>query len=129
MSYVEYTVKVFSDKAIEWSLNGQRHREDGPALITCDGTKIWYQNGKIHRDAGPAIEYTNGDAYWYQYGDLHREDGPAMDFKKLKRWYLNDVLHTEDLFKYKMATKTHRESCAGKIIEFEGKKYSLVEVK
>jgi hypothetical protein len=28
-----------------WRLNGQRHREDGPAIEWADGTKSWYLNG------------------------------------------------------------------------------------
>jgi len=33
-----------------------------------DGYKIWYINGNFHREAGPAIEHDNGDKYWYLNG-------------------------------------------------------------
>lgn len=29
--------------------NGELHREDGPAIEWCDGTKKWCINGKYHR--------------------------------------------------------------------------------
>ena len=29
------------------------------------GTKYWTLNGEFHREDGPAIEYVNGDKYWY----------------------------------------------------------------
>jgi hypothetical protein len=41
---IEYTVKVcFSGKF--WYLNGELHREDGPAAEYSDGKKYWYLNG------------------------------------------------------------------------------------
>jgi len=49
-----------------WYLNGERHREDGPALETAAGGKAWYLNGKLHREDGPAIEYANGHCVWYE---------------------------------------------------------------
>ena len=32
--------------AKQWYLNGERHREDGPACEYNDGTKQWFLNGK-----------------------------------------------------------------------------------
>lgn len=29
-----------------WRLNGEYHREDGPAIEYCNGTKHWFLNGK-----------------------------------------------------------------------------------
>ena len=62
-----YTVEVLKD-ITEWYLNGQRHREDGPAIEYPNGTKYWYLNGQRHREDGPAIEFTNGSKYWYLNG-------------------------------------------------------------
>ena len=28
-------------------------------------SRIWYLNGQCHREDGPAIEWANGDKYWY----------------------------------------------------------------
>jgi hypothetical protein len=65
-----------------------------------NGTKIWYRNGKRHREDGPAIEYVNGD----------------------KAWYLNGDKLTEAEF------NARKNTCSGKVVEIDGKKYKLVEV-
>ena len=58
-----------------WYLNGERHREDGPAVELVDGSKIWFLNGKLHRTDGPAIEYANGTKEWYLNGkEVQMED-------------------------------------------------------
>jgi hypothetical protein len=37
---------INADGTKRWYLNGQRHREDGPAIERADGNKIWYLNGQ-----------------------------------------------------------------------------------
>ena len=64
-NYIKYEVKVYADGSKSWYLNGQRHREDGPAFYRRDVYKAWYLNGKLHREDGPAIEYADGDKYWF----------------------------------------------------------------
>ena len=61
-------MKVDSDGTKQWFLNGERHREDGPAIEYPSGSKWWYLNGKYHREDGPAIEYPNGEKQWYLNG-------------------------------------------------------------
>jgi len=71
------------------------HREDGPAVVSADGTKEWYLNGKRHRAGSlPAIEEANdGDKAWYFNGQLHCEDGPAIEYAHGDDfWYLNGQL-------------------------------------
>ena len=68
-----------------------------------DGTKEWFQNGLLHREDGPAIEYHDGT----------------------KEWYLEGVVYSEKEFQKKM---NPQQSCDGKIVEIEGKKYKLTEV-
>ena len=51
MSYKEYTVKVYADGTKEWYLNGQLHREDGPAIERVDGYKSWWLNGVMLSEA------------------------------------------------------------------------------
>ena len=97
---IEYTVEVFDNGDKHWYLNGKPHREDGPTDEYANGDKFWYQNGKLHRDDGPAIEYTNG----------------------IKSWHLNGKKVTES------EVMNPQESCQGKIIEIDGKKYKLQEV-
>ena len=48
--------------------NDLAHREDGPAIITADGTKYWCRNGRTHREDGPAIERSNGHNRWVVCG-------------------------------------------------------------
>lgn len=44
-------------------------------MITCTvevnvyGDKSWFLNGERHREDGPAIEHANGDKYWYLNGE------------------------------------------------------------
>jgi hypothetical protein len=96
----KYTVKIDDDGTKEWYLNGERHREDGPAVEYPDGAKLWYLNGELHREDGPAIEW---------------EDG-------YKDWYLNDKRYTESDYLKEIAKKN---TCNGKIVEIDGKKYQL----
>ena len=102
MDFKEYKVKVYEDGAKFWYLNGQLHREDGPACEHQSGTKEWYLNGQLCREDGPACEYASGDKYWYINGQELTEE----EFNK----------------------KTKPVTCAGKVVEIDGKKYKLVEV-
>ena len=96
---IEYTVKVYSDGYKAWYLNGELHREDGPAVEGSDGYKAWYLNGKRHREDGPAVDCSDGD----------------------KAWYLNGKKLTEQQHK----AATSKPTCEGKIVEIDGKKYEL----
>jgi hypothetical protein len=85
-------------------LNGNLHREDGPAIEHGNGDKFWYLNGNLHREDGPATEHGNGDKSWYLNGKLHREDGPAIEcVSGDKCWYLNNEQLTEEEFNKRMA--------------------------
>ena len=93
-----YTVEVLED-ITEWFLNGQRHREDGPAIEYPNGTKYWYLNDQRHRTNGPAIEDANGYKAWYLNGQPHRTDGPAIECTDgYKAWFLNGQQVTEQEF-------------------------------
>jgi hypothetical protein len=121
-----YKVTVDSDKTTRWYLKNKLHREDGPAIERASGTKYWYLNGQCHREDGPAIEYANGNKSWYLNGQYHREDGPAIEYADgNKSWYLNGKPLTEAEFN----TRTKQPSCEGKVVEIDGKKYKLQEVK
>jgi hypothetical protein len=60
---------VEPDGTKSWYLNGERHREDGPAYEAVDGTKWWYLNGERHREDGPAYEAVDGTKKWYLNGE------------------------------------------------------------
>ena len=59
---------INSNGTKEWYLEGNLHREDGPAVEYADGTKEWCLEGKRHRVDGPAIEYPNGNKHWWLNG-------------------------------------------------------------
>jgi len=99
---IEYTVRVYDNGDKHWYLNGERHREDGPAVEWASGGKDWYLNGKCHREDGPAIEWSNGGKDWY--------------------------LHGEELTEAEHKAATSKHTCEGKIVEIDGKKYQLKEV-
>ena len=53
---------------------------------------------------------------------LHREDGPAIEGADgYKSWYLNGKLLSEAEF-----NASNKPSCAGKVVEIDGKKYKLI---
>ena len=99
---IEYTVKVYAN-----------------------GDKFWYLNGQLHREDGPACEYAGGSKYWYLNGQRHREDGPACEYADgSKQWYLNGKKLTEAAFNKKM----NPDPCADRVVEIDGKKYRLQPV-
>jgi len=69
----EWEVKYYYNE------EGQRHRLDGPAIESSNGTKVWYQKGELHRLDGPAIEHSNGKRHWYFKGK-----GPLHPLEWLK---------------------------------------------
>ena len=101
--YIKYEVKVFTNGNKYWFLNGQHHREEGPAIEWADGTKYWYLNGQRHREEGPAIEWADGD----------------------KAWYLNNESLTEEEFNERMTPTV--EMTMAQINEALGKKVKVVE--
>jgi hypothetical protein len=108
-----------------WYKEGKRHREDGPAVEYADGHKVWYKEGKYHREGGPAIEHANGEKWWYKDGKLHREDGPAIEYADgYKLWWYEGTKYSESEF-LKLARV---ESCEGKVVEIDGKKYKLTSM-
>ena len=44
---IEYTVKIWDDGTKIWFLNGEYHREDGPAVVLYDGSEEWWLNGEM----------------------------------------------------------------------------------
>ena len=122
--YKEYTVRVYADRTAYYNSKGQFHREDRPAVEYTSGTKHWYLNGKLHRADGPAVEYFDGYKAWYLNGKCHREDGPAVEWSNgYKEWWLNGKKLTEAEFNQ----RTNKTSCAGKVVEIDGKKYKLTQ--
>ena len=92
-------------------------------VIDKDGNKHWYKEGEYHRDDGPAVENANGAKSWYKEGELHRDDGPAIEWANGdKEWYKEGKELTEEEF------LRSKDSCEGKVVEIDGKKYRLVNL-
>ena len=118
----EYKVKVTNPETEWFNLNGERHREDRPAVEYTNGDKYWFINGKLHRGDGPAVEFANGDKYWYINGQYHRETGPAIELVDgTSSWYINGKRL------YQNYTQRN-QPCNNKIVEIDGKKYKLTQI-
>ena len=122
-----YKVEVDDNGNKFWYLNGQLHREDGPAIEWADGTKKWFLNGKLHREDAPAIEWgVGGCKEWYLNGKCHRDDGPAVEYADgSKLWYFHGVKLTET--EWRKRVQEVKAPCVGKVVEIDGVKYKLVE--
>lgn len=81
-----------------WYLHGERHNENGPAVITPHGY-IWFLHGKQHRVGGPA-EFFKQNEYekeeWFRHGKRHRVGGPAVKDNNEEKWYIDGQLHRDD---------------------------------
>jgi hypothetical protein len=67
--------------------------------------------------------FPDGTQTWWLNGKCHREDGPAyIDSNGTQEWYLNGIKLTEDEF------NNRKNSCDGKIVEIDGKKYKLTSI-
>jgi len=76
----------------------QRHCADGPAVIMLHGVPRdrarveYWLDGELHRADGPAIEFDDGGDEWFREGRRHRLDGPAIDRPLwVKVWYIDGV--------------------------------------
>jgi hypothetical protein len=94
----------YEDGSITYRYNGVVHRQDGPAIIHADGTKMWYRHGERHRENGPAMEFSDGSRHWYQNNQLHRDDGAAIEEPNgTRHWYHHGrliVLNDEAGYKF-----------------------------
>ena len=52
-----------------WELDGQLHREGGPAIIWPDGSEEWYFHDQLHREGGPAITEPDGTEEYWELGE------------------------------------------------------------
>ena len=46
MNYKTYEVRIYNNGDKHWYLNGELHREGGPAIECNNGYKAWYLNGR-----------------------------------------------------------------------------------
>ncbi len=90
-------IKTKYEDSYFWIVNGNYHREDGPAKEWADGDREWYLNGEQHRKDGPAGIYDYGDQVWCLNGVKHRDDGPAVIYTDgTKEWWLDNEHFTQE---------------------------------
>ena len=91
----EYIVDQFGNRF--WKLDGEYHREDGPAVIWGDGRVEYYWRGKLHREDGPAVIKPNDYEEWWFRDRRHRIEGPAVTFVNGgEEWWVNGLTHRND---------------------------------
>ena len=97
--------------------------------VTAVGNHWFCENGSVlHRIEGPAFESNAGYNAWWNNGKRHREDGPARTSGNgAKQWWLNNKQYTECEHKAEMQKRS--STCNGKIVQIDGKSYTLTEVK
>ena len=85
-------------------------------------------NDELDKGSTGCFEDRFGDIYYLINGKYHREDGPAYigyhedGSIKCESYYIEDKrLSKEDFLK-------RTQSCSGKIVEIDGKKYKLTEL-
>ncbi len=52
--------------------------------------KYWCLNGELHREDGPAIEYSTGDKFWYLKGKKYSK-------KEYEKEILKNYVNTEEV--------------------------------
>jgi len=72
-------------------------------MIDPFGAKRWFLDGELHREGGPAYEDDEGYKEWYLNGLYHREDGPAIEYPPKNgggnEWWLKNYPVPEEKFK------------------------------
>ena len=61
-------------------------REDGPAVEYLNGEFEYWLDGQLHREDGPAV-FKHDFIMWFRNGVRHREDGPAIEVNSGKYGY------------------------------------------
>jgi hypothetical protein len=82
-----------------WRVNGKSHRDDGPAVITVEGSQTWFQHGVIRRKNngdGPSHIGVDGTQWWTNEKGFHRDDGPAIIYPDGARRIQGFTIHRDD---------------------------------
>jgi len=105
----EYKV-IVTEYGTRWfNLQGEKHREDGPAIENVNGNKWYYINGEKHREDGPAIEYVNGNKAYYindKYlteQEFNNRSNPTLD--KAAEYYAHNYFDMHETNSYKELKK------------------------
>lgn len=91
------------------------HRDDGPAIISFDGSEYWYQNDQLHRIGEPAVTTADGGKQYWKRNKRHREDGPAVILANQGgfQWWINGKQITEKEFNERLKRKEIKAEIQG----------------
>ena len=56
-----------------------------------NGDKVWYLNGESHREKGPAVEYADGRKLWYWHGKYIDVNNQEEFEEKLPYLIMKDI--------------------------------------
>jgi len=64
-----YRIEVSNEGSIRY-VDSDRltHRNDGPAVLSVDGSRFWFRHGEYHREDGPAVINKHGEEVYYLDG-------------------------------------------------------------
>lgn len=92
----------------QWSLNGKKHKVNGPALISGDIQEFgltWYKNGAIHRSDGkPAIYSPLGEVSYVENGVVLMKYTISSEFNDLIQNYYFEKINLEK-YEYRLVKK------------------------
>ena len=86
----------------------QQKMNNQPIQTTEDGITEYRLDGELHREGGPAVDNGHGCEMWYLHGELHRENGPAQIMDDGDFWYLHgEEVGPEDVVDYHLAQNVY----------------------
>ena len=76
--------KKCHDGILWTNIQGEYHREDGPAIEEDNGDKFWFIHNQLHRENGHASEFADGTKEWFWHGQ-HILVSSQEEFEKYLR--------------------------------------------
>ena len=67
-----------------WHEYIEEHPNFTGCLINQDNNKAWYKNGQRHREDGPAIEFADGSKRWHLNDKYYSEQDWKIALRKIK---------------------------------------------
>ena len=99
---------------------GRRHNSHGPAINHNNRTKMWFVDGVRHREDGPALITGIGEI-WYYHGLIHRLTGPAQTHHEYntKSYHIHGREYTKEeynkiVFRVKLACNIFKKKLRNK---------------
>lgn len=81
-------------------------------ITRVNGITQYHLNGQLHREGGPAVihskgAYDEGMQLWYKHGVLHNEHGPAVIRKEQVTYFLDGRKYTKKAWKKEVARREY----------------------